>query len=179
MDDTIDYLSSHVAIEGLKDSKFQGNSTLGAKVIFPFHFSFIISFSHFFLHFLTRLACFGWILRALSTGAPIKRTMWILWWRWRIAERLVAFLWVRFIFSSLVVMFFSCVVLFPFLCLTFSFPHSIHLNPYFNPIPGVYTSNSQWSPITGGSTALSKYPLGKLFGVFLLVFTCFVCLSGV
>lgn len=24
---------------------------------------------------------------------------------------------------------------------------------------GIYTSNSQWSPITGGSTALSKYPL--------------------
>ncbi len=24
---------------------------------------------------------------------------------------------------------------------------------------GIYTSNSQWSPITGGSTKLSKYPL--------------------
>jgi GH25 family lysozyme M1 (1,4-beta-N-acetylmuramidase) len=24
---------------------------------------------------------------------------------------------------------------------------------------GIYTSNSQWSPITGGSTQLSKYPL--------------------
>lgn len=26
-------------------------------------------------------------------------------------------------------------------------------------ISGIYTSSSQWSPIAGGSTALSKYPL--------------------